>query len=231
MNVRILALALALPFAGASGLGAQGVVVDQGQFSIRIRGANVGTETFVIRRAGLAREDAVFASGVVTTRIDGVSREIRPLLRAAPPEGLAESYQAEVTGPRSMDVRVARSGRRYVATIRSTEGDEDREFQARENTRILELDVAHHYYFLRDTRAGEVVNALEPISRHQLTLTAGERSETSLALGPNTVQARRVDFTGDGDDRRSVWFDRQGRVLRVEIPSRAYVAERTDLVG
>jgi hypothetical protein len=52
-----------------------------------------------------------------------------------------------------------------------------------------------------------------------------------LRLGPNRVPALRVDFASDRDDDRVVWFDRQGRVLRVEIPSLRYVAERIDLVG
>jgi len=35
----------------------------------------------------------------------------------------------------------------------------------------------------------------------------------------------------DGEQERVVWFDRQGRVLRVDIPALQYVAERSDLVG
>jgi hypothetical protein len=38
-----------------------------------------------------------------------------------------------------------------------------------------------------------------------------------------------VDFTS-GEERHAVWFDRLGRVLRVEVPARGYVAERVDLL-
>jgi hypothetical protein len=58
----------------------------------------------------------------------------------------------------------------------------------------------------------------------------GAAREESLQLGPNVVDARRVELSA-GDDRRIVWFDRLGRVLRVSIPARGYVAQRTDLVG
>jgi len=220
--------ALAVVTVEASG---QGVVVDQGEFSIRIAGRDVGTETFVVRRAGLGRDDAIFANGVVTMRDQPGLLEIRPLLRALPPDGTAESYQVTVTGTDSLDARLARSGRRYVATIRSPAGDEDREFQARAGTRIVDLGVAHQYYFLRDVEEGGVVHTIEPRTRRQVLLTAGPTEEVDLALGPNAIGARRVSFATDEGDQRIVWYDRQGRVLRVEIPSREYIAQWTDLVG
>jgi hypothetical protein len=54
--------------------------------------------------------------------------------------------------------------------------------------------------------------------------------DEELRLGPNRVDARKVVFR-DGEQELIVWFDRQGRVLRVEIPTLQYVAERQDLVG
>jgi hypothetical protein len=231
MNKTIPLLATMLTLFGNAELSAQGVIVDQGQFSIRVGGQVIGAEDFVIRRAGLGRQDAVFANGVVSVTTNGQIQEVRPLLRATPPEGTAESYQAVVTGPQAIEVRLARSGRRYIATINSELGDEDREFQARPDTRVLEMGVAHHYYFLRDLREGREAHTLEPRTSRQVMLIAGARTEVELRLGPNRVPALRVDFASDRDDDRVVWFDRQGRVLRVEIPSLRYVAERIDLVG
>jgi len=210
---------------------AQGIVVDQGEFSIRIGGRRAGAESFVIRRASLGLRAAFFANGVTTVDLPGEHREIRPLLRAVPPDGHAESYQVEVSGDGGMELRLARSGERYVATIRSELGDEDREYQARPDTRVLDLEVAHHYYFLRDLRVDRSSHILEPRSRRQLTLTVTSRTDEELRVGPNVVTVRRVALDSDGGDHRTVWFDRQGRVVRVEIPELGYVAERTDLVG
>lgn len=210
---------------------AQGVVIDQGRFEIRVAGEAVGTEDFVIRRASLGLGAAFFANGVVSFTAPDSGSEIRPLLRATPPDGLAESYQVEVTGTGAMELRLARSGRRYVATIRSAVGAEDREFQARPDTRVLDLDVAHHYYFVRDLRVDRSTHVLEPRTRGQYTLTATSRDDEELRIGPNLLQVRRVDFTSEDGGDRTVWYDRQGRVVRVEIPARSYVAERTDLVG
>ncbi|MDX1494826.1 MAG: hypothetical protein R3253_12235 [Longimicrobiales bacterium] len=209
----------------------QGIVIDQGQFEIRIDGRVVGTEDFVVRRASLGQGAAFVANGTVTQSAPGRNSRISPLLRALPPDGQAESYQVDVTGDGAMELRLARSGRRYVATIRSDIGAEDRELQARPETRILDRDVAHHHYFLRDVRTERPIHVLEPRTRSQHTLTAVNRTDEELRVGPNTIQVRRVDFESQGGHDRTVWFDRQGRVVRVSIPALAWVAERTDLVG
>ncbi|NIQ59880.1 MAG: hypothetical protein GWN85_42435, partial [Gemmatimonadetes bacterium] len=77
-------------------------------------------------------------------------------------------------------------------------GVEDREFAARPDTRILEHDVAHHHYFLRDLRADRPTHVLEPRTRGQYTLTATSRGEEELRIGPNVVRVRRVDLVADG---------------------------------
>ena len=132
-----------------------------------------------------------------------------------------------------MELRLARSGpRRFVATIRSAAGAEDREFPGRPDSRILDLGIAHHHYFLRDLRVDRSAHVLVPRTRSQHTVTATGLSDEELRLGPNVIQTRRVDYVaGEGGHDRTVWYDRQGRVVRVAIPDLSWVAERTDLVG
>jgi hypothetical protein len=220
----------------ARGVEAQGVVVDEGTFAISLNGRAAGTEEFTIRRAGLGSEEVVFASATVELRRDGESQQVRSLLRATPLEGLPKCegaepcYQVDVEGADAMSLRLGLSGRRYVARIVDAVGEEIREFPAAPGTRILELDVAHLYYFLRDVREGTATPVLVPRDRSRAMLTPGSPTDEEIQLGPTLVQARRVDFTS-GDDRRTVWFDRLGRVLRVAIPRLGYLAERTDLVG
>ena len=90
--------------------------------------------------------------------------------------------------------------------------------------------VAHHYYFVRDLQEGESAPIIVPRDRREGTISTGSIVEEELRLGRNRVAARRVSFMDDASEHR-VWFDRQGRVLRVEIPDLGYVATRTDLVG
>jgi len=218
------ACAAVAPFPGR----AQGVVLDQGAFAVSYHGRPAGTEDFSIRRAGLGPDDAMFANATVTLRQDGRSQEIRPLLRATP-AGVAIEYQVEVVGADALELGLRRVARRYVATIRSVAGEEQREFPAAMETRILEQDVAHFYYFLRDTEPGSVTPVIEPRPRTRLQLTTGISVDETVLIGSTSLPARRVDYT-DGAEVRRVWFDGLGRVLRVEIPSTGYVAERTDVL-
>ncbi len=231
MNYRVLFAAALYTGIAAPGLSAQGVVVDAGTFAVSIGGVPAGTEEFVIRRPGVGREDALFANGTVALTLPEGRQEMRPLLHAMPPDGVAVRYQVSATGLDAIEVQVARSGRRYLATIRSDVGAEDREFQAHRDTRVLERHVAHHYYFLRNVRTDRPVHTLEPRAGIQGLITAGEPVQVTIRLGLNEVQSRRVSFTTDTGENRTVWFDRQGRVLRVAIPALRFVAERTDLVG
>jgi hypothetical protein len=228
----LLLLVLATP----SATRAQGVVVDQGTFAVSLDGRPAGTEEFTIRRAGLNRDDALFATATVDLRRDGASHQSRLLLRATPTAGLPKCegsepcYQVDVDGPEALSLRLGLTGRRYVARIVDGVGEEIREFPAATDTRILEDDVAHLYYFLKDVREGAVCPVISPAQRTRAILTAGASSQEQIQLGPNIVQARRVEFSAD-EDLRIVWFDRLGRVLRVSVPGRNYLAERTDLVG
>lgn len=215
---------------------AQGVVVDQGTFAVSLRGLPAGTEEFTIRRAGLAREDALFATATVNLQRDGARQQLRSLLRANPTDGVPKCegsdlcYQVDVDGVGAMSLRLGLSGRRYVARIVDSVGEEIREFPAAPQTRVLEMDVAHLYYFLRDVREGSETPVLMPSVRSRATLRSGSWSDEQILLGANVIQARRIEFSA-GEDRRIVWFDRLGRVVRVSVPARGYLAERTDLVG
>lgn len=208
---------------------AQGVVVDQGRFAVTLAGRSAGTEEFTIRRAGLGGDAAIFANGTLVLHRGAARQEIRPLLRATAPDGFASQYQVQVVGVDSLDLRLRRTPSRFVAVIQSSVGEEQREFPAERETRILDVDVAHHYYFLRDARPGSVVPVLEPRLRTHALLEVGASADDELRLGQSTVPARRVELRS-GEELRTVWYDRLGRVLRVEVPSRGYVAERVDLL-
>lgn len=209
---------------------AQSVVVDQGTFAILIDGEEMGSEEFSIRRAGLLNNAAFIASGVVSLRhADGVS-ELRPVLRARAPVGATDGYQLKVTGPSPLEVTMNVAGPRFVSRFQSTRGREEREFRARPETRILDSGIAHHYYFLRALREGDTAPIISPQLRLEGLLRVSAVVDEELQVGKNLVQARRVTFEREGYEQ-TVWFDRQGRVIRVEIPSEGYVAVRRDLVG
>ena len=226
----VLAAAALVATAVASPLSGQGIVVDEGTFRITVGGREAGTEEFSIRRAGIGRDDAFFANGIITRGTSVDRQEVSPLLRATPPDGLVASYQVRVQGPDALELQLTLVGNRYVAVARSSLGDEEREFPARSTTRILDRDVAHHYYFLRDLREGAEIHILEPRTRTQASLSVEDRADDQIQLEGRSTQARRLEMRVN-QQTRTVWYDQLGRVLRVEIPALGYVAVRTDMVG
>ncbi len=224
LGLSLLAAALA-PAAAA-----QSVVVDEGSFAITLQGREVGTETFAVRRSGLGDEATFIAHGVVELDLDEGRRELRPMLQTVPPVGVATGYQLKVAGTETAELNMTLAGRRYVSLLRSERGEEEREFLARDDTRVLDRWVAHQYYFVRDLREGESTWIIEPGSRRQYELRATASVEETVTVAGSSIPARRLTLQG-GDAERVVWFDDQGRVLRVEIPARSYRAVRDDLPG
>lgn len=221
-----LAAALLAPVPGAP----QSVVVDEGTFAVTLAGGVTGTERFTIRRAGVGDDAIVIANAVIETRGPGGTVELRPLLEVTPLDDASSNYQLKVSGAESAELSVRLAGRRYVARIQTGAGEEEREYLARPGTRIVEEGAAHHYYFLRSVRVGASVPVIEPRTRRQLQLTVSAVSDEDVRMGASTVPGRKVTFSAGGDVRHA-WYDVQGRLLRVEIPSTGYTAQRTDLAG
>lgn len=233
MRRRVFAAGLLLAPAAilaAAPAGAQSVVLDEGTFRLWVDGTEAGTEEFTIRRAGMGADATIIAHAVVSLTVPAGARELRPVLEVLPNDGSASGYQLKISGAETTELSVNLAGRRYVSMLRSDVGEEEREFLARPRTRIIEPWVAHQYYFLRDAAAGAAVPVIEPRSRRQVQLEVGSVTEESLRVGSNDVPARKVTFRAGGEER-IVWFDRQGRVLRVDVPALAYRAQRQDLVG
>lgn len=229
---RSLMLALAsLSATGAHEPGsAQSVVVDEGTFVVTLSGSAAGSERFTIRRAGVGDAAIVIANAVIEVGRGGERTEFRPLLEATPLDDASTNYQLKVSGSEAAELSVRLAGQRYVSRVQTEAGEEEREFLARPATRIVDQGVAHHYYFLRSAREGAAVPVIEPRTRRQFTLTASAGEDTEVRMGASSVRARKITFSS-GHDVRIVWFDAQGRVLRVEVPASGYVAVRQDLVG
>lgn len=132
----------------------QSVMVDEGTFALTVNGKDAGTETFSIQQATTSDAGTVIAHGIVKLTLSDGVREIRPLLETTGLDGTASKYQVKVSGAESMELRLTLAGNRYVSVIRSQAGEEEHEFLAQPKTRILEKDVAHQYYFLRNVQEG-----------------------------------------------------------------------------
>jgi hypothetical protein len=98
----------------------------------------------------------------------------------------------------------------------------------------MEDGVAHHFYFLGrlyadgTVRAGQVLPVIHPRGNDQALVELATATPASLTIDGQAIEATRLSLAMGGVERR-VWVDRAGKVLRVEVPSTGFVAERLRL--
>ena len=232
MTLRPLASTLLLMMLQPPLLGAQNVSVDEAAFRIYLNGAVVGREEYSIRQIGPVAEQRIILRGRVDLALPGGSITLAPAMDAQGGTLAVSNYQIKVSGAESTDIFVTVSGNRYLARIVSSSGEQLREFRAGSGSVLLDEGVVHHHHLLTpflDSGTPVSLTVLNPRAGQQLrmTLSLVGREELRVA-GVLVPDARRYHLEG-GDSSRDIWFDSQGRILRLEIPSQNYVAERESL--
>jgi len=221
-----------LCLAPGTSVSAQSVAMDEGAFTVTVGGRPAGTETFAIRRVGMGAEARVIAQGNVQITLPEGSVSMEPILEASETLSLA-GYQNKVSGARDQVFTLAgTTDRRFQGRTISPQGEQVQEYRAASGTILLERLVAHHYVLLgaRLDGASGTIPVIVPGEGRQLQLSYTVTGTESLQLGGSAVEARKVRVEVGGESR-DVWFDLQGRVLRVVDPARNYQAERTSRPG
>jgi hypothetical protein len=210
---------------------AQTTTLDEGTFRLTVSGQEVGTETFNIRQNGTGENAVIVAQGRVGLDSERGAQELSASLEVAGPALRPAAYQVNVSGGESQKIAGRIVGGRFSARIVSPAGEMMREYLASDGAVLLDEGVAHHYYFLArrlDVDATTRIAVIVPRISKQLTaeVTVGTAQVT---VAGRTVTARRISVSVPGTPDRTVFTDTAGRVLRLEIPARNYVAERTSL--
>ena len=216
----LVALALAVP------AGAQTVTVDEGSFRVLVGGREVGVETFSIRQNGTGSDAVVIAQGRVAlpqaaevlANVQFGGTVLRPV-----------AYDVELRGADARRIRAAIAGSRASARTVSAGGETMKEYLVSDGAVLLDDGVAHHYYFLARRAAGGAsrIPVIIPRENRQVQATVSADGEESVSVGGQSVRARRLTVSLPGGDTRTVWVDEGGRVLKVEVPSKAYSAIRS----
>jgi hypothetical protein len=225
-SVLLTCIALAGALNPAS-VGAQATTtLDEGTFRITIDGTDVGTETFTIKRVGVAADALIDAAGRVSidARPDLITR-LRfsaETLRAADYQMRIESSPAEVHSGRV-------TGRRVTARVVSSAGENLREYLVSEGAEVIDESVAHQHYFLaRRVRNGETrIPVISPRQGKQHFVQVEFAGEETLTIGGQAISARKLMLRPEQGDPRTIWTDAEDRILRLEIPASRLVAERT----
>jgi hypothetical protein len=202
--------------------------IDEAAFRISIQGEVVGREEFSIRQAGTGNQTQMILRGTVDLDLPEGSLRLAPILAVDGGNRGVSTYQIKVAGMETTEITVRVAGGRYLAKILSDRGEELREFRAGSGSVILDQDVAHQYFLLTpflDETTGVSLTVLTPREGRQRRMSLTFVGEDQVPVGMQHLDARHFRLDGGGG-ARDVWFDEQWRILRVEIPSRGYVAER-----
>jgi hypothetical protein len=211
----------------SSHLTAQSVTVDEGVFRITVDGAEVGSETFAIRRSGTGADAQIIATAEIQMEMPEGALDLRPALQASGGDMAVSAYQIKVSGHRQEEVYVTLGDRRFRTSIRSERGEQEREYRATPGTVLLDTGVAHQYYFISSRIDGGngSIPVIVPRESSQFDLTVTHVGDERIQIGGEGVDARHLRLEGN-QETRELWVDSDGRVLRLEYPSGGYVAER-----
>jgi hypothetical protein len=213
-------------------LESQNLSVDENAFRIYVNGEEVGREDFSIRQIGSGVPRRLILRGEVDLNLESGATFLAPVMAVEGEAMEVSTYQVKVTGPEQADVSVNVSGNRYLTRVVSDDGEQLREFRAGPGSVLMDEGVVHHHYllgpFLREDQSVSL-SVLSPRAFRQERVTLSFVGEEEIRVGGILFQgARRFHLEG-GEHARDIWFDDQGRILRLEIPSLGYVAEREHL--
>jgi len=210
----------------------QNVSVDENAFQIYVNGEVVGREEFSIRQSGPSGQRRMILRGTVDLNSPDGAVNLAPAMDVQGETLGVSTYQIKVSGAETTDIFVNVSGNRYLARIVSSAGERLREFRAGPGSVLLDEGVVHHHYLLNpflEEAASVSLTVLTPRAGQQQRMTLTLVGEEEIRVGGVLVSdARRFHLEG-GDHPRDIWYDSQGRILRLEIPSQGLVAERENL--
>jgi hypothetical protein len=214
----------------AAPLAAQTVTLDEGSFRLSVAGKEVGTEAFSIRQNGTGETAVIIAVGRIVLDGEKGPQQLNSELQVAGGTLRPAAYEVRVQGAASEQIKGRVVGGRFSAQIVSPAGEMMREYLAGDGAVVIDEGVAHQYYFLarRVDGKGARVPVIIPRLNRQVMAQVVDGGAERIAIAGRAFDARRYIVTLAGTPAREVWVDSEGRVLRLEIPERQFVAQRVE---
>jgi hypothetical protein len=205
---------------------AQGArTLDEGSFTITVNGQRAGREDFSITGTPSGRGTEFIAKATIVYG----DRRLSPAMQADS-TGVPMQYQIETRNASGTQDywsgTIARG--RVDARMRTARGEARKEYIVTEGALILDDEVFHQYYFVAARRGAGSIPVVIPRRNQQVTMRIATAGSEQLTIGNQQLQAQHLTLTEPSGDRRDLWVDAQGRVLKVAIPSRGLIAVRDD---
>ena len=204
---------------------AQVATLDEGSFTVTIKGDRVAREDFRIRRTpGGPTGSEVVATSTASFGSRRVLSQLQSDSGGAPNRYVLEVKEAGGDNER-FEGAVGRN--RVSARVRNARGESANEFMVSPGAIVIDDEVFHQYYFLTRRPAGSV-SVIVPRRNTQVVMRIADAGSDKVTIGGASLDARHFTITDPGGADREVWADASGRLLKVAIPSRGVVALRDD---
>jgi hypothetical protein len=212
----------------ASPLHAQTITLDEGSFRISVAGKEVGTEVFSIRQNGGGQSAVIIAVGRIVLDGEKGPQELSSELQVAGGTLRPAAYEVRVQGADAEQIKGRVVGGRFSAQIVSPAGEMMREYLAGDGAVVSDDGVAHQYYFLARQADGKSarIPLIIPRLNRQVIAQVTHAGPEKIAIAGRSYDAFKYTVTAAGTPTREVWVDPEGRVLRLEISERKFVAQR-----
>jgi hypothetical protein len=199
-------------------------LIDEGSFVLYLNGQRIGREQFSIKRNTAPDGVSLIAKSTITFDGRRIESMIRTDTSGQPLEFTIEEFQDG-----RLDARFTGSavGPRFVQRMSSGGAQSEKEIRLSQGTVMADNESVYQYYFVARTRGNPLVRLLYPrrLARDSVSITIRSQDQ-EVELGNGRVPARHlivVDAAGIATD---VWLDARGRLLRVAVQSRGFVAVR-----
>lgn len=225
--VTLAAVSAASPLASAP-LRAQ-AVLDDGSFTLYVNGERIGREQFSIRRADIGTRPALLARATVTLGPRRLESTLRADTTGQPIEFLFEEHR---DGRIALAARGEVSAGRFAQRVSSQDELSEREVRLLPGTVVFDDETIHQYYFVGRVPPGGGVRVLVPRRLGRDSLAVRLRSPLGVVeLGNGTAVGTHLIVVNAAGVATDVWFDDRGRLLRVAVESRGFVAVRDEPPG
>lgn len=217
-------LALLFVMVAASPAAARAQLLDEASLLVRRGDVVLGREDFSVSRTSLSDGGVGFRLAVVASYPERRARiTLRPLVELGA-DSLPRTVQMDVADGESRRI-LAEFGRRRI-TIRaiSAEGESAREYPAAPRIMVGDDSLLALYALPPGTEPGPV-RLVSPRHRTHTDFQLANRGlEESVVAGQTYLMLHLV--LSAGRDERHLWYHEDGRLMKVEIPSRGVTAER-----
>jgi hypothetical protein len=200
----------------------QGPVLDEGSFSISQGGVQVGREVFTIRRGSPSAPDGFTISTSASYPATGPRVRLSPVVELGP-DSLPRQMQFDVFGGGQRRIYLQFGPHRVTLRVVHPGGESARELP-RVRREILVDDSVFALYALLP-RATADLGALAARTGDRSAAQIIDRGEQHTTLQGAARTLHHIVLRV-GEQSRDLWYDAQGRLMRVDIPATGLVAER-----